>query len=85
MESQEQCILEKLIVRPTQVVRKFQMVLHRVHKSPPLDPVHSQLNPVHTFKNYFCIMYFNITFSFNSKSVKLSSIEISRPKCLMYY
>jgi hypothetical protein len=38
-------------------------VQHRIHNSPPLDPIPSQMNPVHNlFSSLFLILYIHIYF-----------------------
>jgi hypothetical protein len=54
-------LLEKLTV--TQLGKKLQAfygkVYYRVHNSPPLVPINSQLNPVQAFQPYLCKIRFN--------------------------
>jgi hypothetical protein len=57
-------IIEKLII--TQLVKKYHAFLqnpkvhHRVHKSPPLDPILSQPNPVRPIDHYLPKVHFNV-------------------------
>jgi len=44
----------------------------RIHKSPPLDPVLSHLNPVHTVTYYLLKTHFNFVLPFLSSSSKWS-------------
>jgi len=37
-------------------------VQYRFHKSPPLNPTQSKLNPVHNLTTYLSKIYFNIIF-----------------------
>jgi hypothetical protein len=57
-------LFEKPIV--TQLVKKYPAFLrnpkvhHRVHKSPPLDPILSQPNPVHPINPYLPNVHLNV-------------------------
>jgi hypothetical protein len=56
-------LLEKLIA--TQLVKEFSVfhdpkINYRVPKNPPLDPILSQMNPVHTLLHYTFKTHFNI-------------------------
>jgi hypothetical protein len=57
-------LFEKLIV--TQLVKKYPAVLrnpkvrYRIHKSPPLDPILSQTNPVRPIDLYLPKVHFNV-------------------------
>jgi hypothetical protein len=57
-------LFEKLIV--TQLVKKYPAVLrtpkvhHHVHKSPPLDPILRQLNPVRPIDPYLTKVHLNV-------------------------
>jgi len=53
-------LLEKLIV--TQLVKKFPAFYLHDQNNPPLVPVLSQMNPVHTFSTYFTKIHSDIVF-----------------------
>jgi hypothetical protein len=60
-------LFEKLIV--TQLVKKYPAFLrnpkvhNRAHKSPPLDPILSQPNPLHPIDPYLRKVHFNVILS----------------------
>ena len=41
-------------------------VHYRIHNSPPLAPIKSQINPIHAFASYFLKIQFNIILSRNA-------------------
>jgi hypothetical protein len=69
-------LFEKLIV--TQLVKKYPAFLwnpkvhHRVHKSPPLDPILSQPNPVCPINSYLPKVHLNVILSPTPRSSQWS-------------
>jgi len=76
----EQSPFEKLIV--TQLVRKFPVLygseglLPRSQKSPPLNPVLNQMNPIHTLTPYFFVS-FNIIWAVVPHAIQWLSYELN--------
>jgi len=56
-----------------------------IHYSPPLVPVLSYMNPVHTLPTYFSKIHTNIIFLSTFMSSNWSSLQVSQPKIYIHF